>query len=248
MLGIRKGLIAGVLISVVLAGSLDAQVGAVASTTRPKAFGTQDYTVTTITGLSFMPADSSQSYHTSGSLSRYGDVNLEQHFYAALDIPAGVIIDFIGFNNLNDGEANVMAIHLLARYFNGNVNDLFDLDNTPHTDWQTDINATPVGIQWSGAGVAGIVLILDLEIAPNPNLQYFGSVEIWWKRTVSPAPATSDFGDVPTSSPQFQFIEALYYSGITAGCGGGNYCPNNPVTRGQMAVFLAKALGLHWPF
>jgi hypothetical protein len=24
------------------------------------------------------------------------------------------------------------------------------------------------------------------------------------------------------------------------------YCPDNPVTRGQMAVFLATALGLHW--
>jgi hypothetical protein len=64
---------------------------------------------------------------------------------------------------------------------------------------------------------------------------------------VSPAPATATFGDVPTSSPQFQFVEALVSAGITAGCGGGNYCPNNPVTRGQMAVFLAKALGLNWP-
>jgi hypothetical protein len=43
--------------------------------------------------------------------------------------------------------------------------------------------------------------------------------------------------------PFFQFIEALYASGITGGCGAGNYCPDNPVTRGQMAVFLAKALG-----
>ncbi len=30
--------------------------------------------------------------------------------------------------------------------------------------------------------------------------------------------------------------------GITGGCGNGNYCPNNPVTRQQMAVFLLKAL------
>jgi len=52
---------------------------------------------------------------------------------------------------------------------------------------------------------------------------------------------------VPTSSPQFQFIEALYASGVTAGCGSGNYCPDAPLTRGQMAVFLAKALGLQWP-
>ena len=36
-------------------------------------------------------------------------------------------------------------------------------------------------------------------------------------------------------------------SGITGGCGAGNYCPNQPLTRGQMAVFLAKGLGLSWP-
>jgi hypothetical protein len=71
--------------------------------------------------------------------------------------------------------------------------------------------------------------------------------DVNYKLQVSPAPATATFGDVPTSNPQFQFIEALAAAGITAGCGGGNYCPNTPVTRGQMAVFLAKALGLNFP-
>jgi len=63
---------------------------------------------------------------------------------------------------------------------------------------------------------------------------------------VSPAPATATFNDVPTNHPFFQFIEALYASGITGGCQAAPplYCPDNPVTRGQMAVFLAKALGL----
>jgi len=72
-------------------------------------------------------------------------------------------------------------------------------------------------------------------------------ISVGYQLQVSPAPATASFTDVPTSSPQFQFVEALVAAGITAGCGGGNYCPNNPVTRGQMAVFLAKALGLQWP-
>jgi hypothetical protein len=55
------------------------------------------------------------------------------------------------------------------------------------------------------------------------------------------------FFDVPASHPYFRFIEALAASGITAGCGGGNYCPSQNITRGEMAVFLAKALGLHFP-
>jgi hypothetical protein len=63
---------------------------------------------------------------------------------------------------------------------------------------------------------------------------------------VSPAPAQATFNDVPTDHPFFQFIEALSASGITAGCQASPplYCPDATLTRGQMAVFLAKALGL----
>ena len=63
---------------------------------------------------------------------------------------------------------------------------------------------------------------------------------------VSPAPGQPTFNDVPTNHPFFQWIEALSASGVTGGCNAAPplYCPDNFVTRGQMAVFLAKALGL----
>ena len=74
-------------------------------------------------------------------------------------------------------------------------------------------------------------------------------LQVAWVRQVSPAPATATFNDVPTSHPFFQFVEALAKSGITGGCNAAPplYCPDQPLTRGQMAVFLAKALGLQWP-
>jgi len=58
-----------------------------------------------------------------------------------------------------------------------------------------------------------------------------------------PPPATGIFADVPVSSPFAPWIEMLAEEEITGGCGGPNYCPNNPVTRGQMAVFLTKTFG-----
>jgi len=61
-----------------------------------------------------------------------------------------------------------------------------------------------------------------------------------------PASGAPHFNDVAVDDPAYQFIEALYASGISVGCGGGNYCPDAPLTRRQMAVFLAKALGLHF--
>jgi uncharacterized protein YkwD len=39
-------------------------------------------------------------------------------------------------------------------------------------------------------------------------------------------------------------INTLASQGITKGCASGRYCPDRPVTRGEMATFLARALGL----
>ena len=57
-----------------------------------------------------------------------------------------------------------------------------------------------------------------------------------------PACTPGVFGDVACPSLFASWIEQLANEGITAGCGGGNYCPDDPVTRQQMAVFLLKAL------
>ena len=78
------------------------------------------------------------------------------------------------------------------------------------------------------------------------NATRINAVRIYYKLQVKPGPDTATFNDVPKSSSIFKFVEALYASGITAGCGNNNYCPDAPVTRGQMAVFLSVALGLHW--
>jgi hypothetical protein len=74
----------------------------------------------------------------------------------------------------------------------------------------------------------------------------FKGARIAYQLQVSPAPASATFADVPMAHPLFQYVEALAASGITAGCNAENYCPDSAVTRGQLAVFFAKALGLHF--
>ncbi|HKD16741.1 MAG TPA: S-layer homology domain-containing protein [Thermoanaerobaculia bacterium] len=59
-----------------------------------------------------------------------------------------------------------------------------------------------------------------------------------------PPPAVGVFADVPVSSPFAPWIEELAAEGITAGCGGGNYCPDSPNTRAQMAAFLDATFGM----
>ncbi len=53
---------------------------------------------------------------------------------------------------------------------------------------------------------------------------------------------TGHFFDVPDGHPREREIAAIAYREITQGCeDGNNFCPDDPVTRGQMATFLARA-------
>jgi hypothetical protein len=56
--------------------------------------------------------------------------------------------------------------------------------------------------------------------------------------------SSTGFGDVSTSYWASAWIKQLVSEGITAGCGSGNYCPEAPVTRAQMAVFLVRTFNL----
>jgi CSLREA domain-containing protein len=60
----------------------------------------------------------------------------------------------------------------------------------------------------------------------------------------TPPAATGVFTDVPTSYWAANWIEQLAAEGITGGCGGSNYCPDNPVTRAEMAIFLVRTFNL----
>jgi|GEM_PF-7105972 len=62
-----------------------------------------------------------------------------------------------------------------------------------------------------------------------------------------PPPATQRFNDVPPSNPFYAFIDRLAVLGITVGCGGGNYCPDDFVSRGQMAAFIMRGIGMFNP-
>ncbi|MBL8211315.1 MAG: PQQ-dependent sugar dehydrogenase [Bryobacterales bacterium] len=55
---------------------------------------------------------------------------------------------------------------------------------------------------------------------------------------VQPAPL---FADVPPNDPFFAYIQKLKELGITTGCTPDRFCPGDETTRGQMAVFIARA-------
>ena len=59
----------------------------------------------------------------------------------------------------------------------------------------------------------------------------FKPSDVWW----------GYFADVPVSHWAAFWIQQLYEYGVTGGCAPGYYCPENYVTRAEMAVFLSRA-------
>ena len=55
------------------------------------------------------------------------------------------------------------------------------------------------------------------------------------------AGSSTGFSDVPLAYWAASWIKQLAAEGITGGCGGGKYCPESPVTRAEMAVFLLRS-------
>jgi hypothetical protein len=53
------------------------------------------------------------------------------------------------------------------------------------------------------------------------------------------------FGDVAPTDGGCKYIHYIAANGITAGCGGGNYCPSATLNRDQMAVFITKGFNLN---
>lgn len=80
----------------------------------------------------------------------------------------------------------------------------------------------------------------------GPNM-HFGDPDYWYAfagdPSRTPGGEAAPFYDI-YGSPFYDDIVWLTESEITAGCGGGRFCPRSEVTRGQMASFLVRALDL----
>ncbi|MGE5276435.1 MAG: S-layer homology domain-containing protein, partial [Acidobacteriota bacterium] len=182
-------------------------------------------------------------------------------YFAPVDLPAGAsVVNVCGFTYDNSATASAEFSWIAWERGDATANAVATVLNTA----STGIAATP-GFDQTCVPLTTPTLIRKFDdingdghphyvsymvgfstTAANSSVEFGGAV-ITWLRTVSPAPAAATFADVPTNFLYFRAIEALAASGITSGCGGGNFCPNGTVTRGEMAAFLARALGLHWP-
>jgi hypothetical protein len=213
-------------------------------------YGTTQPTYVQIPGVAFVAQNSNSvlavsNNGLSGQSLRIVGGSGAQYFSAPVNVPSGALLKSLRLDECdNSGAANV-ELTLVAADSLGNVQAMSSTltsDGAGCKSLSADLTALALTVD---NNTKHYYLVASLINAGEPVVGLAGAV-VGYQLQVSPAPGTATFGDVPTSHPFFQFVEALAASGITGGCGNGNYCPDNPVTRGQMAVFLSKALGLQF--
>lgn len=223
----------------------------VASTARaaqPATYGTSADSIHLIMSSAFRPYNGADCWTSQGDM--LASCGGSTEFVAPLDLPTGAFFDGITMEGCDVLSTADMVAGIVQC-----VNDSGGYGNcgvvvSTHTSGSGAANCNI----W-GAPDTGAMFTIDnvnnsyyvfVTTGDTSAAEYFRDVRIYSKLQVSPAPATASFVDVPTTSPIFKFVEALKASGITTGCDATHFCPNDSLTRGQMAVFLASALGLQW--
>jgi hypothetical protein len=217
----------------------------------PNTYGTTHSSFYRMGSSEFTPLDvpgtddySDMYYNTLGaSYRRYGTI-ANAYFIGTPHLPSGAKVISIYVNGCADASGTLFGGVSSCNYF-GNCTLIAPYAGAPGcgSDY---IDLTSAGYVVDNSRY-GAQLVIRLATAATDGSDSFSGVTIEYQLQVSTAPAMATFPDVPTSDFGFQYVEALVASGITGGCGGGNYCPDSPVTRRQMAIFISKALGLHFP-
>ena len=232
--------------------------GRVSLAAEPETYGATEVSYVRVPAAAFFPIASPGGYTIDTSNYRRWAYNGEPPLAAPVSLPAGARIVSVRFEFWDVLPSGSIRVALLACPFTGECS-AHPASGAGPEDCRAPGRICSGNAFADGWGSESVDIYPDVITVDNFAVSYYlqvnssnsglqlAGIVIGYVLQVSPSPAMPTFNDVPTSHPFFQFVEALAQSGITAGCGGGNFCPNAPLTRGQMAVFLSKALGLQWP-
>jgi hypothetical protein len=160
-----------------------------------------------------------------------GDPNLDAAPTTVSD--SGLIVAFSSAaSNLVFGDTNAVVDIFVVRVAIGTFAD-------------DDGNPFEADIEWLASEGITLGCAIDLFCPKAPVTR--GQMASFLVRSLDlPASTTDAFTD-DAASPHQADINALAEAGITTGCGPGLFCPDDSVTRQQMASFLTRALELPVP-
>ncbi len=227
----------------------------------PTTYGTSALSFVEIPGIAFFPSYSSDAYAGNPLTgSRYTSNCIGNCMQAAVSLPSGAKVVYLELDYYDATPDGFVGASLISCDYLGQncishpsagagpadcLNPGWLCSGTAAVD---DYSLVTADLTADNVTVDNYSGSLRLRAITNGSAGQIAGVIVGFVLQVSAAPGSPSFNDVPTNHPFFQFIEALKASGITGGCQASPplYCPDAPLTRGQMAVFLSKALGLQF--
>jgi S-layer family protein len=210
----------------------------------PQNFGTTDVHVAVVPAQAFMPENSATTFQNANGV--LSETSATGDWWAGVHLPSGARVEAVEIEACDTDAAGAIAFGL-ARFIGpvasfANVTPVTSTGATPGCDYFGATVTTPFTMDNFNHN-----LKIFVNFGATSTTNRLSAVRVYYHLQVSPAPAVATFpNDVPTTHPIFRFVEALAAAGITGGCGPNSFCPDAPLTRGQMAVFLSTALGLHF--
>lgn len=86
------------------------------------------------------------------------------------------------------------------------------------------------------------IIALTVSTMANPAIAFDDGLTLG-SPAMPPLQKCAGFDDVLEDNPFCADILWLKHTGITRGCGNGNFCPDQPLTRRQMAAFMHRFFG-----
>ncbi len=215
----------------------------------------------TISALDFEPDEHAdiEDYRRFGD--GYRGVNgvpeFPKYFAAPLELPNGATMEAICYLLYDDSPTDDIRIWVSITEVDPSPSENVPIMSDPSWDdgYFSQCFFFPSGWTYrsfenfDGDGSHGwLFWEVRLRLTASVIDQRFRGAFVKYRLDVSPAPATATFDDVGTGDDIFRYVEALNAAGISVGCAPDRFCPGAPVTRGQLAVLMARALGLHWSF
>jgi hypothetical protein len=179
-----------------------------------------------------------------------------EQLFAPVELPDGAIVTGIALTYHILTEARVGAFEMSIEHFCEADHLPCNNDMRPQDGVLTPVNRPPGEYRVTNmfseprapVDNANETYYLELRSSNWDRSMAFGSARIYYRLSAGRArPVSPTFSDVPPESAYFPFVEALAAAGVTGGCGGGNFCPTAFVTREQLAVMLASAVGIYYP-
>ena len=230
----------------------------------------QDGTITDLGTLPGGVLSEALGINDSGQIVGWSDMTKDVDVHACLwqdgtitdlgMLPGGSLSEALGINNSgqivgwsNHEDSYTKVFIHACLWQDGAITDLGTLPAPISSSWATDINNSGriVGQSYNNACLWQDGTITDLGVSfdlswttgINDNGQIVGRgytttggyQACLWE-------PTADFWDVPVGFWAFDQIRAALRAGIVQGYPDGSYQPTLPVTRDQMAVYIARAL------